>query len=107
MSTEQGEAPKAEDAGAAVVVTEVGSVTSAGPGEQAGQAAAAAVRKKRQAGGLLEAFLPNRAVSGGTMRVIVAIQVAVALVVWITSPFKALPQPDEVFKALQGLWLTQ
>ena len=30
-----------------------------------------------------------------------------ALTVWIFSPFKVLPQPGEVFSALQNLWMTR
>ena len=46
--------------------------------------------------GILAAFLPNRAVSGNTFRLIVAIQVAVFLLIWLNSPFKVLPTPMEV-----------
>ena len=55
----------------------------------------------------LDVFLPNRAVSAGTMRAIIAVQVVLALAIWIGSPFKVLPRPDEVFAALRSLWLTQ
>jgi len=56
---------------------------------------------------LFAAFSPNRAVSAGAMRVIILVQAAIALLVWINSPFKVLPQPGEVWSALQKLWLTQ
>lgn len=53
------------------------------------------------------AFLPNRAVSPGVMRLIVAVEIAVALLIWFFSPFKALPRPDEVLRALGSLWMTE
>lgn len=64
-------------------------------------------RKGGQVPGFLAAFMPNRAVSGVTMQLIIAVQVALALVVWITSPFKVLPRPDEVLQALRTLWMEQ
>jgi len=57
--------------------------------------------------GLVAAFLPNRAVSPMTMRMIVVVEIVLALIIWITSPFKVLPRPDEVLQALQSLWMTQ
>jgi NitT/TauT family transport system permease protein len=56
---------------------------------------------------VLDVFLPNRAVSAGTMRAIIAVQVVMALAIWINSPFKVLPRPDEVLRALQSLWMEQ
>jgi NitT/TauT family transport system permease protein len=53
------------------------------------------------------AFVPNRAVSPMTLRIIIAFQVAIVLLIWINSPFKVLPQPDEVLRAFQNLWFTQ
>ncbi len=53
----------------------------------------------------LAAFLPNRAVSANTMRIIVLVEIAIALLVWLNSPFKVLPRPDEVLHALRNLWL--
>lgn len=52
------------------------------------------------------AFLPNRAISSHTLRLIIGVEVLLALTLWIFSPFKVLPQPDEVWRALQNLWLT-
>ena len=57
--------------------------------------------------GVLSAFVPNRAISRNTLRIIVASQVAIALLIWINSPFKVLPQPGEVLRAFQGLWFEQ
>jgi NitT/TauT family transport system permease protein len=54
---------------------------------------------------LFDLFLPNRAVSPMTMRLIVAAEMFLALLVWINSPFKVLPRPDEVLQALKTLWM--
>jgi NitT/TauT family transport system permease protein len=54
-----------------------------------------------------QAFLPNRAISPNTLRIIIAFQVAVLLAIWINSPFKILPQPMEVLRAFRDLWLNQ
>ncbi|HSG38084.1 MAG TPA: nitrate ABC transporter permease [Thermoanaerobaculia bacterium] len=56
---------------------------------------------------VLAAFAPNRAVSANTLRIIVAFQVAIVLLIWINSPFRVLPQPDEVLRAFHGLWFEQ
>jgi NitT/TauT family transport system permease protein len=53
------------------------------------------------------AFAPNRAISPTTLKIIIAFQVAVVLMIWINSPFQVLPQPDEVARAFHGLWFTQ
>lgn len=50
-------------------------------------------------------FLPNRVVSTTTMRIIVAVEVAVAILIWLNSPYKILPRPNEVFQALGKLWM--
>lgn len=57
--------------------------------------------------GVLSAFVPNRVISRNTLRIIVLGQVAIALLIWLNSPFKVLPQPDEVMRALRGLWFEQ
>jgi NitT/TauT family transport system permease protein len=59
------------------------------------------------AGQILAAFLPNRAVSPGAIRIIIAVQIAVAILVWLNSPFKVLPRPDEVLSALRNLWMNE
>ena len=53
------------------------------------------------------ALLPNRVVSRGTMRLIIVAQAAIFLLIWIMSPFKVLPQPDEVLTALRRLWMEE
>jgi NitT/TauT family transport system permease protein len=78
------------------------------PGVRSGDALAVGDRGKRQSERTwLNALLPNRAVSPMVMRIIVAVEVAIFLIVWLNSPFKALPRPDEVFQALGRLWRTQ
>lgn len=56
---------------------------------------------------VLSAFVPNRVISRNTVRIIIAAQVAIAFLIWLNSPFKVLPQPDEVLRALRGLWFEQ
>ena len=56
---------------------------------------------------LSAAFLPNRVVSRGVMQLIIAVEAAIALLFWLNSPFKVLPRPDEVLKALSALWMRQ
>lgn len=53
------------------------------------------------------AFVPNRAISPMSLRIIIAFQVAIVLLIWINSPFPVLPQPDEVARAFRGLWFEQ
>ena len=61
--------------------------------------------KPKKHGGILDAFKPNRAVSGATMRLLIAVEVGLALLLWIFSPFAVLPTPMEVISALQNLWM--
>ncbi len=53
---------------------------------------------------LLRAFLPNEALSGSAMKIVIAVQIALFLIIWITSPFKVLPRPNEVATAISELW---
>ncbi|MBC7804922.1 MAG: nitrate ABC transporter permease [Akkermansiaceae bacterium] len=46
-------------------------------------------------------------VSGNVMRLLIALQVGVFFAVWLTSPYKALPRPGEVWTALGNLWMNQ
>ena len=55
----------------------------------------------------LNVFRPNRVVSPLVMRLIAGVEIGIALLVWLASPFKVLPRPDEVLSALQKLWMTQ
>jgi NitT/TauT family transport system permease protein len=52
-------------------------------------------------------FLPNRVVSPAVMRILIVVQAAVALAIWWSAPFKVLPRPDEVVRALATLWRVQ
>ncbi len=56
---------------------------------------------------LLGAFVPNKVVSPATMQILIVTQVVVALLIWINSPFKVLPRPDETYRALQEAWFKQ
>src|SRR6476660_4184169 len=51
-----------------------------------------ATGKTRPKLSLFDAFLPNRALSAPMMGVIIAIEALLFLTLWITSPFKVLPQ---------------
>lgn len=53
---------------------------------------------------LSRAFQPNRVVDPGTTGLILAFWVGTALLLWITSPFKSLPGPREIWGALGRLW---
>jgi len=55
----------------------------------------------------LDAFLPNRVISPGAMRVIALVELAIFVLFWIKSPFKVLPRPGEVMIALRHLWMHQ
>lgn len=57
-------------------------------------------------GAIFAAFLPNRALSSTAMHLIVAVQVGIVLLLWLSSP-KVFPRPGEVFAALRELWMTQ
>jgi len=54
-----------------------------------------------------DVFLPNRKIPANGMRAIVAIEVVLALALWIESPFKFLPGPGEVANAFSNLWASQ
>src|SRR5437667_7301180 len=54
-----------------------------------------------------DAFAPNRAVSRTTVRLIIAVQAAIALAVWWLSPWEVLPRPNEVAAALGNLWMNE
>lgn len=56
---------------------------------------------------LAGAFQPNRAVSANAMRILIAAQAGILLLIWLNSPFKVLPQPREVFRALGELWFQE
>lgn len=53
---------------------------------------------------LLHALSPARALRPRTAAILVGSWVAVALVVWLASPYQTLPSPREVWGALGDLW---
>lgn len=53
---------------------------------------------------IIGAFAPNRAISPTTLKIIIAFQVAVVLLIWINSPYEVLPRPGEVARAFPDLW---
>lgn len=63
--------------------------------------------KPKGGAGVFGIFSPNAVVSVGVMRILIALQVGVFFVIWLSSPYKALPRPGEVWTALGHLWLTQ
>jgi NitT/TauT family transport system permease protein len=56
---------------------------------------------------LRAAFTPNRVVSRSTVAALVGVQVAVLAVLWVKSPFDAVPGPLAVLSALRALWFEQ
>src|SRR4051794_5354464 len=52
---------------------------------------------------VLGTFAPNRIVSPRTMQLIAIVEIVIALLVWLNSPFKVLPRPLEVLSALRSL----
>src|SRR5260370_212155 len=53
------------------------------------------------------AFLRNRVISPAVMKIIIASQVLIAVMVWWFAPMRILPRPPEVASALRNLWLYQ
>ncbi len=56
---------------------------------------------------LAAAFLPNRAISPLTLKILALVEAVIALLIWFASPFKVLPRPDEVFSRLPDLWIKE
>jgi NitT/TauT family transport system permease protein len=98
-------APGSEDGAPGVIVAGATApdIASARPGD----AEPLAKPRRNALHEVAAAFLPNRAVSPTTLRVIIAVQIGIALLVWLNSPFKVLPRPGEVLQAVQSLWMTQ
>ncbi len=61
---------------------------------------------RKSSAGILKAFTPNGSV-GSAMPVLIAAQFGVFLLIWLASPYKALPRPGEVWAALGDLWANQ
>jgi NitT/TauT family transport system permease protein len=53
---------------------------------------------------LKQSFSPNKILSPNSMSIIIGVQVAFLVVLWIFSPFVLLPKPGEVIEALGDLW---
>ena len=49
-------------------------------------------------------FSPNAVLSRNTVRILVAVQVAVVLLLWIVTPLVLFPKPGEVLHALGDMW---
>lgn len=80
--------------------------------EAAGKAAPAARRAPKAEFGpglsrFLTAFLPNRVISPGAFKIIIAFELALALAFWFMSPWEVLPRPGEALHALKTLWFEQ
>ena len=56
---------------------------------------------------LASALSPNAVLSSGALRLLIAVELVLALAVWFASPFEVLPTPPEVLKALGNLWANQ
>lgn len=56
---------------------------------------------------VVRVFEPNHTATSSAMRIVVAVQAALALVIWFVAPFQVLPTPPEVFRALGNLWMQQ
>jgi NitT/TauT family transport system permease protein len=52
----------------------------------------------------LAVFAPNRVLSKNTIRLLIATQILMVLLLWAFSPFVLLPKPGEVFRSLGELW---
>ncbi|MBI2687867.1 MAG: nitrate ABC transporter permease [Acidobacteria bacterium] len=52
-------------------------------------------------------FEPNHAPTSAAMRIVVSVQLALALAFWLLSPFRVLPTPPEVFSAIGRLWMEE
>lgn len=52
----------------------------------------------------LNAFIPNKAVSPSTLKLIVSVQVAIFLLIWMFSPFAFLPSISDTWAAFTEQW---
>jgi NitT/TauT family transport system permease protein len=52
----------------------------------------------------LPVFAPNSVLSTKTVRILIATQVTMVLILWAFSPFVLLPKPTEVLQALGDMW---
>ncbi len=54
---------------------------------------------------IADAFLPNRAVSPAVVKILLIGEAAIGIALWWFVPLRVIPRPDEVFRALGGLWM--
>ncbi len=54
---------------------------------------------------ILDSIKPNRIISKSQLTLIAGFWVVLALSIWFVSPFKALPQPGEVFSKMSSMWM--
>jgi NitT/TauT family transport system permease protein len=54
---------------------------------------------------LKNAFLPNRQIDKKIAFGLVAAWLAIALLIWVASPFESLPRPGEVWQAFGEMWM--
>jgi NitT/TauT family transport system permease protein len=64
------------------------------------------VPRRSMAAEIAAAFLPNRAISPVSFKLLAGIEALLALLIWFFSPFAVLPRPDEVFGVLPSLWMS-
>jgi NitT/TauT family transport system permease protein len=53
---------------------------------------------------ILAAFTPNKVISKSTVKLIIAVEVAIFVLLWMFSPFALLPTISEVWKAFVEQW---
>ena len=63
-----------------------------------------AAKQRYSAVRFFNAFKANHVLSKTSVTVVITVQLAIFLLVWVRSPFKILPQPVEVWTALGALW---
>jgi NitT/TauT family transport system permease protein len=64
-------------------------------------------KRRHEVSPLARIFLPNRAISASSMGMLILVEAAIALTIWLFSPFKVLPRPMETLNALRDLWMNQ
>ncbi len=57
--------------------------------------------------GIALAFLPNRVLSRTTAAIVIAFWVVATLILWVALPWKTLPTPLEIGRALGTMWWTR
>jgi NitT/TauT family transport system permease protein len=65
------------------------------------------VSKPQISKSLLGVFTPNKVVSKQVLLIVAAFWILTFLIIWSTSPFKALPKPGEVLSAFKDQWMNK